>query len=230
MSQISERGFPIEPADSPREAPRVIGYTLLPDELAAAMAYVSLNSQRMRRRFYIGASLMALALILGGALVAALFGERFNPGAHDLARVNVIAGLIIWAILTSPLWTGSGSPETQRKALLRHYKELARQPSRQRVLGPHEFEFSDRGVVTRSSNIVTTIQWSAIESVVTDQSGILLDLGASEFIVIPRRVFENNGTFAEFDRVVREAWEAGKSAGRAAGEIPIAGRYESPSR
>jgi hypothetical protein len=204
------RGFPLHEGVPETDTPKSIEFTLTPEEWAESTTSVVSNTPGVvpSMGFVAVRSLSNLLLFLLVALFLTEFERpRVSPAA-SLLRYNLLAFGLAWAVWVGAMLINVGMKSARRQSLLKYYSRLARDPGFGLRLYPQKVEWNAEEIEIWSGPHYRKVQWPGITKVITDQSGILLHFGAAEHLIIPKRVFADEGTCWAFAKAVRSAWEA----------------------
>ena len=179
-----------------------IKYEVTLDDFLAFSRFYGRHSSTVRRSKIVTGILFPAGLFLLACL------DGWYRGRWDALVIGaVMAGLLM-------LWILGGDRRRVEKAL----RKMLAEGSNKQLLGEHELELTETGLVERTGYAETTYRWQAVERLGLTPDYIFIFTGAISGIIVPRgRVVEGNHEELEGE-LRRKVEEAASTKGTEASE------------
>ena len=169
----------------------ILKYHITVDDLVAFNRYHCALSPAIRKMKFTTIVLVAV-LLIGGSFVM--------PLHENGSRLVVVASAVVFVVLFSVLFSN-----LLPASLDRHARRLYKEGTNRGVLGEHELECDDRGLVERTEVNESRQSWQGVERIAETESHAFIYISAMMAHVIPKASV-TSGDPGQFLTQARQLW------------------------
>ncbi|MBJ8031528.1 YcxB family protein [Bacillus cereus group sp. N21] len=173
-----------------------VEYTLTEQDFIAFNLHYARHSKMVKRSLVLQHYIVAI-ILFAVPLSVFLFGPP-DYKSMDLPFIFLLAG-VIWIVFY---------PKCFYKLIERNIKKMLREGSYDNLIGKHNVQITDEGIIETNNGGETKLNWKGIEKVEENEAYIFIYVSSMSANIVPKHAFVQENSKNEFMRRLRAGMES----------------------